>query len=259
MANQRPNPTKRYRSHSMERLLRPDPPLRKRYRNHSIDFLLRPEPPIVQRGAGHSQQPLQHYVKQLEDNIEHNAKFKLIKCSSKFSIENVPADPEGLLADIFQHCVDRAVENSRKNNCEPDEFGCMISSELLNTDIWIPVRPLTKNTVDAILNRFLLVGQSKEQENVTLWGKPFTVSVTAINRKALPSKQIKGGSAYKKKIAAFHHRIPDNCLIKVIWECCEKFRIIFTFYRSIILPATTIVFSWHFKRHTFSIPEGLAD
>lgn len=52
---------------------------------------------------------------------------------------------------------------------EPDHLGCTISSQLLTSDIWIPVRKITEDTVNTILNRFLEVAQSKEQEGITLW------------------------------------------------------------------------------------------
>lgn len=208
-----PSPKKPHRNHSIEQIL---------HSNHTIEHILRPDPPNfnlpIQFGYGkvNSKPSLENYVRQLEYNVEPNTKFHLVRSTSKFLIENVPADPESLLASIFHHCIERAVENSRQHGFDPDRLGCTISSELLSSDIYIPIRTITEDTVDSILNRFLLVAQSKKQDDVTLWGSPFNVSVTAVDHKGLPSKQIKGGSAYrKKKIGPFHHRINPQCLIKV--------------------------------------------
>lgn len=88
---------------------------------------------------------------------------------------------------------------------------------MLDPDVWIPVREMNDNTVDAILNRFLQVGQSKKQQDITLWGKPFTVTLTTVDRSALPEKRkITGGSSRNRKLAPVHHRIDSQCLIKVI-------------------------------------------
>lgn len=223
-------PIKRYRSRSMDKLTLPDPPPRKRFRNHSIEYILRrsTSPQIravsAQFGFGgrNEQRPLEYYVQQLEDNIEHNAKFHLTKTTSKFAIENIPADPESLLASIFHHCIERALANSRDRGCTPDRLGCVITSEMLENDIYIPIRAISDNTVNTILNRFLLVAQSKKQQELSLWGRPFGVSITCIDRKELPPKQIKGGSARHRKIAPLHHRIDKQCLIKVSQNCPSK-------------------------------------
>jgi hypothetical protein len=50
-------------------------------------------------------------------------------------------------------------------------LGCTISSELLHPDVYLPIRPITENTLSTILNFFLKVAQSKAQQGVNLWGK----------------------------------------------------------------------------------------
>lgn len=67
--------------------------------------------------------------------------------------------------------MDEAIAESRAHDIEPDHLGCTISSQLLNSDIWIPIRKITEDTVNTILNRFLEVAQSKEQDGITLWVK----------------------------------------------------------------------------------------
>jgi hypothetical protein len=67
------------------------------------------------------------------------------------------------------------MEECRKNGKQPETVGCIISSTLLDPDIYVPFRPVTENTVDSILNMFLLVAQSKKQNNITLWGLTFKI------------------------------------------------------------------------------------
>uniref|UniRef100_A0A1I8BZI5 DNA-directed DNA polymerase n=1 Tax=Meloidogyne hapla TaxID=6305 RepID=A0A1I8BZI5_MELHA len=166
---------------------------------------------LPQYGGGN----LDKYITKLEHQVTHNKKFRYTKCHTKFQIKDVPADPEGLLAGIFQHCIDAAIEEGREKGNEPDHLGCIISSELLDPDVWVDRRlgrQLNDNTVDSILNQFLKVDQSKKQQGVTLWGKPFDVIVTTLDMKNLPERQkIVGG----RKNATTHHRINNQCLIKI--------------------------------------------
>jgi len=170
-------------------------------------------PAIITTQTGTGPNP-EDYIERLDGNITHNTKFGLVKSVSKFIIKDVPADPEGLLHGIFQFCIDEAREEGRRQGHIPDRLGCTISSKLLDPDIWIGIREITENTVDAILNRFLEVAQSKAQDGITLWGEPFTVSVTTVKRNGLPSKsRITGGAP--RKLAPAHHRISQNSLIKI--------------------------------------------
>ncbi|KAL3103589.1 hypothetical protein niasHS_000772 [Heterodera schachtii] len=160
------------------------------------------------------QKSAKDYVRKLDSEIEHVPKFQWVKNKSRFVIEDVPADPEGLLIGIFQHCMDEAIGDSRLRGVEPTHLGCIISSQLLTSDIWIPIRQMTPDTINTILNRFNDVAQSKKQDGVTLWGDAFTVIVTTVNRNGLPGKrQLKGGAA--RKLAPVHHRIHEQCLIKI--------------------------------------------
>lgn len=188
------------------------PPPTKRARNFFIEQLLGLS---TQRGSGVTTKDVEKYVKKLDTSIEHVPKFQYLKSKSQFSIHNIPDEPEGLLAGIFQHCMDEAISEGRDRGMEADHLGCTISSNLLTSDIWIPIRKITEDTINTILNRFLEVAQSKKQEGVNLWGEPFTVSVTTINRGGLTEKRLLTGGA-RKKVAPVHHRIHDQCLIKVI-------------------------------------------
>ncbi|KAL3105912.1 hypothetical protein niasHT_028356 [Heterodera trifolii] len=206
---------------------------RKRSSNFSIDHILSaPKKPrqgflinellgvvhllgSVQQGEGTSKEA-KDYVKKLENSIEHMAKFHYVKIKSKFTITDLPSTPEALLAGIFQHCIDEAIAESRERNIEPTHLGCMISSPMLEGgDIPIPIRQMTNNTLDTILNQFKKVAQSKQQKNVSLWGEPFTVTITTLDRNGLPSKRRVNGGARRPIKTAVHHRINDQCLIKI--------------------------------------------
>nr|CAD2199493.1 unnamed protein product [Meloidogyne enterolobii] len=144
-------------------------------RSFSIDNLLS----IDQTGEGAPEE----YVEKLEDNIQHIEKFKIVKSYSKYLIKNIPADPETLLGGIFQYCFDEAVSNAQAKGVKPEMLGCTLTSELLHTDIWIPLRPITENTFNTMLNQFYKVSQSKKSSGVTLWGKPFSVNVMIVDKK----------------------------------------------------------------------------
>src|SRR5689334_20791052 len=85
--------------------------------------------------------PPENYVEKLSDSTHHIKKFNIVKNYSKFLIKDIPNDPEALLSGIFQYCFDQASTNARNNGVEPEEMGCTLTSELLESDIWIPVRP----------------------------------------------------------------------------------------------------------------------
>ena len=176
-----------------------------------IENILSSTPKLIdlpQIGQGHPEK----YITKLGQQIVHNKKFRYTKCHTKFQIKDVPADPEGLLGGIFAYCIDTSIEESREKGYEADHLGCIISSELLEHDVWIPIRQLSENTVDSILNQFLKVGQSKKQQGTTLWGKPFDVKITTLDMRNLSERlKIVGG----RKNAATHHRINNQCLIKV--------------------------------------------
>lgn len=101
----------------------------------------------------------------------------------------------------------------------PTHVGCVISSELLDAgELWTPLRPLNDNTVDTILDLFLKVAQSKKQNDVSLFGAPFSVTVTTVNEADLPRHlRLKGsGNARnRRRLAPVHHQINERALLKV--------------------------------------------
>uniref|UniRef100_A0A915LLH1 DNA-directed DNA polymerase n=1 Tax=Meloidogyne javanica TaxID=6303 RepID=A0A915LLH1_MELJA len=158
------------------------------------------------------------YIKKLDQNVEFNNKFKFIKNKSSFLIENIPNDFELLLTQIFKYCFDTTIIECEEKQLKADRIGCLISSELLNPEIWIPIREINENTIDSMLNRFNQIAQSKSNDNITLFGKPFNITFTAVSRKDLPNeRRITGGTNIRsrKRMAPMHHKINNQCLIKI--------------------------------------------
>ena len=111
-------------------------------RNYFIENLLYGE---QQYGSG--AKTTKDYVELLDNEIDHIKKFNVVKSKSKFLIKDVPVDPEDLLSSIFQHCIDEALNESRSKGLEPEKLGCTVTSELLESDIWVPIRWVLKNII----------------------------------------------------------------------------------------------------------------
>ncbi|KAL3109604.1 hypothetical protein niasHT_014538 [Heterodera trifolii] len=209
-------PPKRPFPFSINDILTTPPPPKKLRQGFLINQLLGL---TVQEGEGaetSSKKKLpSEFVEKLECSVEHIAKFHYTKVQSRFVIRDVPADPEGLLSSIFKHCIDEAKSDSREKSSEPTHLGCLISSALLASgDVFVPVRQITANTIDTILNLFTKVAQSKQQKGVTLWGEPFTITITTVDRSRLPAKRhLKGGA--RRRLAPVRHQITEKCLIKI--------------------------------------------
>lgn len=162
---------------------------------------------------------LEKYIKMVYEgeDVEFNQKFKMQKWRATFMVEDLPStNPENLLRLIFQKCIDEAIDEAKTNGIVPDNLGFGISSPLLSYDIWIPIRPISENTVEAALNRFMLVAQSKTAEG-NLFGEPFSITVTTVDKKQLSTivrrKQLEGSG--NRRLAQVQHRISRKCLIPV--------------------------------------------
>ncbi|KAF7633744.1 hypothetical protein Mgra_00006811 [Meloidogyne graminicola] len=143
---------------------------------------------------------LDRYIKRTETTFNVDRRFKSMKYGSKFTIENIPENPENLLKDIFDKCINQTVEHAKENEIVADHIGAIISSQLLDRDIYIPIRKIQVDTVDNILNEFLKVSQSKSDRG-SLWGEPFNVVVHAIGASQLPTK---------RQLGAARLQVPNN-------------------------------------------------
>jgi hypothetical protein len=141
-------------------------------------------------------------------------KFKLTRHKIKYSfskIENL-ADPITALRQCFQESIDKAIQESKKNNIVPNKIGLTISSANLNPDFQVRFTEITENTVDAIFNRFRII--QEQYPDRSLHSQPFDVEVTLINSKALPKEQQTSGRGRGIR-DHFRHLIDEKKLIKI--------------------------------------------
>ncbi|KAL3115125.1 hypothetical protein niasHT_018675 [Heterodera trifolii] len=156
-----------------------------------------------------------HYVRALNTDVAFNKKFRLMNAKSTFMIEALPSNPESLLRVIFGHCIQSSLDEAQRRGIEPSRLGATITSQLLDPDIWIPIRQITPNTVDTILNRFLDVAQSKSREG-SLWGAPFSVIVTTLDTVNLPQRDtISGRGPKHRTLKGAQHVIKEENLLRI--------------------------------------------
>ncbi|KAL7075931.1 hypothetical protein ACQ4LE_004628 [Meloidogyne hapla] len=137
----------------------------------------------------------------------------MMKTTGKFIIEKIPGNPEDLLRKILQECMDKTIEEAENKSIEPECLGALISSQLLDSDIWIPIRKIEKDTIDNILTRFQLVSQSKIEKG-SLYGQPFTVAIQTLGISSLPRKKSIRGRA-PQIITTASLQINESRLIKI--------------------------------------------
>uniref|UniRef100_A0A1I8BQJ9 Uncharacterized protein n=1 Tax=Meloidogyne hapla TaxID=6305 RepID=A0A1I8BQJ9_MELHA len=164
-----------------------------------------------QRGSGIEN--LNNYYRQIDYETAYNNKFKMMKTTGKFIIEKIPGNPEELLRKILQECMDKTIEEAENKSIEPECLGALISSQLLESDIWIPIRKIEKDTIDNILTRFQLVSQSKIEKG-SLYGQPFTIAIQTLGISSLPRKKSIRGRA-PQIYPTSNFQINSCCLIKI--------------------------------------------
>jgi hypothetical protein len=155
-----------------------------------------------------------NYVKIVEVDKEKSDKFKLTRHRVKYSFSKIEhlADPIAALRQCFQESIDKAIEESKKNNIVPNKIGLTISSVNLNPDFQVRFTEITENTVDAIFNRFRII--QEQYPDRSLHSQPFDVEVTLVNSKAFPKEQQTTGSGRGIR-DNFRHQIDEKKLIKI--------------------------------------------
>ena len=157
------------------------------------------------------------FIKIINPGTYINGKYKFTKFRSEFVLENIESatNPEEILKKLIQYCVDQTKTESKKQGMEVDQIGVSISSSLLDYDIYTPIRKITENTSEAILNLFLKVSQSKGRDG-SLLGEPFTIVVTGVCCADLPlTRTIVGSGKTKKNTTGFRPKnINEAFLIK---------------------------------------------
>ena len=104
------------------------------------------------------------------------------------------------------------MEHAKGKNIEPQQLACTLTSDFLDYDIWVPFSNISNNTVEAMLNRCQHIAQSKKQDELSLWGSPFSITVTTINKNSFAKRRRVGGAA--RKIPKVRHQINNGSLIK---------------------------------------------
>ena len=107
---------------------------------------------------------------EVDNNFVYNKKFHTTRFKSTFVFDKFESvkSPIDALRHCFQKTIDRAINKSKFEGCDPDRIGVSISSQNLQPDIFIHFTKITENTVDSIFNRFQIVHQSKTTENSLL-------------------------------------------------------------------------------------------
>nr|CAD2196012.1 unnamed protein product [Meloidogyne enterolobii]CAD2200517.1 unnamed protein product [Meloidogyne enterolobii] len=165
----------------------------------------------IQSGAG--TKTFKNYYRQIDYETQFNRKFKMMGTTGKFIIEKLPDNPEELLRKIIQDCMDQTVDESKNQSINPDRLGALISSQLLDNDIWIPIRKLEKDTIDNILTRFQLVSQSKIEKG-SLHGHPFTIKIQTLGISSLPTNEsIRGRAPQDNATNGF--KLKDELFIRI--------------------------------------------
>uniref|UniRef100_A0A914KQ08 DNA-directed DNA polymerase n=1 Tax=Meloidogyne incognita TaxID=6306 RepID=A0A914KQ08_MELIC len=141
-----------------------------------------------QIGAG----GINHCFEKINSQKSFCKKFKLMKLVSKFLIKSLPQNPEEVLRRVLDNCIKESISDAKENGILVDQLGATISSTLLDNDIWIPIRTLHDDTIENILQRFLLVSQSKAERG-SLLGEPFTVTIHSLDVSSLPKETSIGG------------------------------------------------------------------
>jgi hypothetical protein len=156
------------------------------------------------------------YIDIIDCEEDINDKFKITKLCAGFQIKDLPENPEEMLRSLFEKCINDTVNRAEKKfGTKPDRLGAIISSRLLDSDIWIPIRQIHVDTLDNILNKFLLVMQSREREGYgNIYGEPFTIFIHTINSANLPTHQEIIGQG-RRRLNPVHHNPNKKALIQV--------------------------------------------
>lgn len=155
------------------------------------------------------------FFRELAGGVKTNFRFKHTRYTQAYALENLDAleDPTEVLRYCFQQSIDRTMAKSREAGIEADRIDLIISSPLLSSDIYLPIRPINENTVDALLNMFLKTMQSHTDSNI--YGEPFNVTVTGIKSSALPRQRTTIGRGRRRFAQKIRRDIKEACIIEI--------------------------------------------
>nr|CAD2197229.1 unnamed protein product [Meloidogyne enterolobii] len=104
-----------------------------------------------------------------------------------------------------------------------------------------------------MLNLFLRVAQSKRDQRITLWGQPFSVIVTTLNKQALPDqRELIGGNP--RGLAPAQHKISKKHLIEIKNKdsCCLFYALTATLVYNICAWPRWMFFNYKHSRKSMA-------
>ncbi len=128
------------------------------------------------------------YVKLMDQCGTKNNKFKMLKLSSKFVIENV--DSYDHYRQELKNCIQRMINEITKDAMTEiggaDKIGVTIKSEeLKNGDVILPITTITENIAEEVMKLYIDAEQF-EEITFSLYDTPFTIVITILNTSTLP-------------------------------------------------------------------------
>ena len=80
-----------------------------------------------------------NFIKNINTRGYSNEKFKLTRLRMEFVLDRLDrvSDPDVVLKECIQQCIDETCSESKKQDMEVDRIGVSISSNLLDYDICI--------------------------------------------------------------------------------------------------------------------------
>lgn len=129
------------------------------------------------------------YVRELEEEVTTNEKFKTTCVLKVFVIENIARqeEPEEILRKCFQKCINLMLQKSREVEMEAEKIGVCASSLLFSSNIYITYRHIGENILNEVMDVFLHVLHSRE-EGSAIFAEPFRIRVTGIQTSKLTTR-----------------------------------------------------------------------
>ena len=165
------------------------------------------------------------FVECLSEDVSHLKKpTKIVFADTVLRIKKLPANPVGMLRAVIAECIEKAIQESRKQGFEPNRLGCVIENKGLHYDIGVALRPIQPDLPDYILAEFLKIEQSKRWKGINLYENPFKVRVQTQYYPAIRQQQqqqppaLNGGARRpeeRRQMAPIRHNIAPNQIINV--------------------------------------------
>jgi hypothetical protein len=131
---------------------------------------------------------LDRFIVRLTDRTTSSQKFKIVKKSSSFILQNVLeyifCDTAAIFREFLKNCIDRTIAECVIASIDVKRIGIVISSGMLQDDVVIPIRPVFLNDFESILLEICRQLSTCECDALgSLWQttlNPFKVDVTII-------------------------------------------------------------------------------